>query len=266
MLANCGRILLRRAAFEVPKKDRLALLQRVAIAHNGYLNLACTAQTSSINNYNASARRSYANAATPAKPKAHTGKAKARTRKPAAKSSTAAPKKPASTAKKPAAKKTKKAIPSTKKAPPKKPKAATKVKAKPKKKAAPKPRVRKPKSDRQKALEVKRKERDALTELKETALIGKFPKKLPENPFHILVEQMTKEAGNVVATSKEASAKAKNLTPEELEVSNYSRKPLTSIANGLAFSIIITLETRIRLRTRRLIRKSLRSIPPSRSE
>ncbi|KAI9769456.1 MAG: hypothetical protein M1835_006708 [Candelina submexicana] len=265
MLANCSRILLRRSAFEVPKTDRLALLQRVAITHNVLLNSAYTAQTLVTTNYSSSARRSYADGATPAKPKAHTGRAKARTTKPTEKSSTTVAKKAAGTAKKPAAKK--KASPAKKKATTK---SATSAKAKPKKKAARKPRAKKSKSDRQKNLIAKGKERDAIAALKETALVGEFPKTLPQTPYNVLNQELAKETHALAG--KAASAKYKNLTPEELEHYNHIANQ-NRATNEAAYRKVVEAHTPEQIRSanhaRRLLKRKYKirqSVKPIQDE
>ncbi|KAI9696570.1 MAG: hypothetical protein M1836_005589 [Candelina mexicana] len=265
MLANCSRLLLRRSAFEVPKTDRLALLQRVVITHNVLLNSAHTAQALLTTGYSSSARRSYADAATPAKPKAHTGRAKARTTKPTGKSSTTVAKKATGTAKKPAAKK--KASPAKKKTTTI---SATSAKAKPKKKAARKPRAKKSKSDKQKNLIAKGKERDVIAALKGTALVGEFPKTLPQNPYGVLSQELSKETHALAA--KAASAKFKSMTPQELEHYNHIANQ-NRATNEAAYRKVVEAHTpeqvRLANNARRLLKRKYKirhSVQPIKDE
>ncbi|KAF2433924.1 hypothetical protein EJ08DRAFT_657631 [Tothia fuscella] len=113
---------------------------------------------------------------------------------------------------------------STTKAKPKK-KVAAKTKAAPKKrkvaakKVLPKRKV-KARSERQKTLAVKKKERDAIKALRETALIE--PKRGPDNAWMVFMSEATKEGTGAVTTRvKEAAAKFKAFTPAELEHYNH---------------------------------------------
>jgi hypothetical protein len=132
----------------------------------------------------------------PGKPKAHTGRATASRRQP--------PK--ATTATKPNA---------TKKPAPKKgaAKRTARPKAKPKAKTA--PRRRRVLTDKQKAARDKKTSAGKLKELKAKALL-KPPKRLPGTAYLVLTSE--ENGSSVIDRARAASAKYKNLSPEEHEV------------------------------------------------
>lgn len=156
--------------------------------------------------------RSYASATvtatvkTPGKPKAHTGR------------TTTAKRKTASTKKQAAAKK---ATSTTKP----KPKPKTRAKAKVKPKLKPRKRVLTEKQTAAKAkLAASQKHKSLVT----TALLT-APKGLPNTAWQVLITEAArnKAAGTSIgASSKEAAAKYRNLTPEERETLNH-----TAVAN-----------------------------------
>jgi hypothetical protein len=152
--------------------------------------------------------RSYATATvtatvkTPGKPKAHTGR------------TTTTKRKTATTTKKPAAKK---ATSTTKPKP--KPKTRTKAKAKPK----PKPRKR-VLTEKQAAARAKLAASQKAKTLRTTALLT-APRGLPTTAWQVLITEAArnKPAGDSIgASSTEAAAKYKNLTPEERETLNHT--------------------------------------------
>lgn len=93
-------------------------------------------------------------------------------------------------------------------------KTKTKPKPKPKPKAKPKPRARKVLTAEEKA---SKKSKAVVAKLKESVLVA--PKKLPDTAWLVINSEFIKGKGVTVSSvSKEASAKYRSLSPEELEV------------------------------------------------
>ena len=151
-------------------------------------------------------RRFYTTRAAASRPKAHTGRA-----------TTSRPRKTTTGT-------SKKAAPAKKKAAPKgKSKAKPRSKAKAKaKKPARRTRAKRDLTPKQKADALLKKRRDLIRELRATAL--KPPKRLPETVYTLIASEKSKEAKGIAP--KEASAKYKQLVPEEREVRLHPLIPL----------------------------------------
>lgn len=223
MIVNSGRTIVRRLAWSGPPSstDRVARLShnplRVLInSHIGYT--LPTGQTWSFNGSIISQGRRSLATKPASRPKAHTGRTTSKPRKKA----TTTTKTTAETASKTpsAAKEKAKAKPKAK--PKTKPKARTTAKAKPKtrakSKAKPKVRVKKPRTAEQVAKANAKKERARITELKKKALT--VPKALPRTAYSVVHTEVAR--ANHGLAPKEAAAKYKALTPEELEVTSHS--------------------------------------------
>ena len=78
-------------------------------------------------------------------------------------------------------------------------------------------RAKKPQTEEQKAAAEEQKKKDQIRELKKLAL--RKPKLLPSTPYTIITSELSKEAHTIAGT--EATAKYKNLVPEELEVCRF---------------------------------------------
>lgn len=228
MIVNTGRAIVRRLAGRGPPSatDRVAQLsfnplRVITTSHTGYK--WPHEQTWSFNgNVISIGRRSFASKPA-SRPKAHTGR------------TTSKPRKKATTTTKPAASKTAStanATPKPKAGP--KPKARTSAKAKPKtkakakSKAKPKVRVKKVLTAERVAKATAKKEKGRIQELKQKILT--VPKELPRTAYAVVLTEMSKTSHSLCG--KEAAAKYKSLTPEELEVTSHPPiKP--SITDGL---------------------------------
>jgi hypothetical protein len=73
-------------------------------------------------------------------------------------------------------------------------------------------------TEKQKAASAKKKEREELKELKETALMATEPKKKPESAYKVFVTQNILKGVKATEHMKEAAAKFKTLSAAELEV------------------------------------------------
>lgn len=228
MIVNTGRAIVRRLAWRGPTSstDRVAQLtynplRVITTAHTGYT--LPNGQTWSFSGSNVTTgRRSFATKPA-SRPKAHTGR------------TTSKPRKKATTTTKPAASKTSssKTSSTVKAKPGPKPgskntkpkslrKARTTAKAKPKtrakSKAKPKVRVKKVLTAEQVAKASSKKERARITELKGQSLTP--PKLLPATAYLVVNAELAKASHGI--KSKEAAAKYKSFTPEELEVNCYT--------------------------------------------
>jgi len=148
------------------------------------------------------------------RPKAHTGRTTAASKRTPTTSATKAAKKPAPKKTTPKAKPTVKS----------KAKPRIKAKPKPKKKAKAKPKPkpkRKVLTDAQKTAKADKKKKENIKKLRETALTP--PHGTPASAWSVLLAETVKApggaaAGALGATSKAASTKFRQLTPEQLEV------------------------------------------------
>ena len=199
-------ILNRIYGFSGPKVTSSSnLLLRVNSSQNAPYAAFHSDHNATQNNRNRSGARTYATA--PSKPKAHTGRVAAKPRKAAAAK--------ASPATKTAAKKVAKATKAKKPAPRKKKVAIKKPKST--SKARPKRRVL---TEKQKATADKKKAATALSNLKEVALLGKAPKKLPDSAYSVVnAEYQVKNSGKKLGElAKESGLRYRSLSPEEMEV------------------------------------------------
>lgn len=73
-------------------------------------------------------------------------------------------------------------------------------------------------TEKQKAAAAKKREREELKELKETALMATEPKKKPESAYKVFVTQNIPKGVKATEHMKEAAAKFKTLSAADLEV------------------------------------------------
>lgn len=286
MIVTTGRAIVRRLAWRGPPSatDRVAQLsckplRVITTSHTGYT--LPHEQTWSFNGNVISIGRRFFATKPASRPKAHTGR------------TTSKPRKKATTTTKPAASKTT----STSKAkakpkPGKKPEARTaakakaKTKPKAKSKAKPKVRVKKPSTAEEVAKATAKKERARIQELKQKTLT--VPKELPRTAYAVVLTEIAKASHSLCG--KEAAAKYKSLTPEELEVTSHPPvKPsitdclllqhynhianTNAAANKVAYKKWILSHTPDEIRTANQARKSLgrlikkpRTYPPLHDE
>lgn len=82
-------------------------------------------------------------------------------------------------------------------------------------------------TEKQKAAAAKRKEREELKELKDTALMATEPRKKPESAYKVFVTQNIPKGTKASEHLKETAAKFKTLSAAELEVRIHPPPPFS---------------------------------------